>query len=402
MAAYISKDFVHKGCGLVLNPIQVWNSVPYSVHKNIKKAIKNKVTVRRAKGTNQDLDILKSMWYDADDPNMPTKINDKDYMFIAYLEDKPVGCIILLPVDKHLFLNNLAGNTIGKELRIQDYLLWYCVNELNGSQFKYIDVGVSYRKTLYDFFRKWKTFSYPVIFNKPAINIPIKFTPFDKSYLVNEPSEERVEEMLYFLNNLLQGHKITFVPNVEIAKTIISANGHTPIDATYNWTSIKNDNLYYIDLTQIFSVQFGALLVNSFIDDKTLWNLYRSQDIFKRELVFTAIYNEIFNMVGLIQKRIDNYLILEGFFSQDNISIIHKNEDILSGFYFSHNNNNKFSKKLTEFEIEHIYDSSTQIIGLPVHQNLTFPELELIYGIFRGVLNLCSEWIHTDYYSDLK
>jgi len=80
-------------------------------------------------------------------------------MYIAYNNlNEAIGVIILLPVGNHLFLNNLAGNTKGKELRIQDYLLWYCVNAFKDSGYKYIDVGVSFRTSLYEFFKNGKLF----------------------------------------------------------------------------------------------------------------------------------------------------------------------------------------------------------------------------------------------------
>lgn len=399
MAGYISKDFIHYGCGLILDPDKVWNLVPYSVQKNIKKAIRSQVRVEKKNGTNEDLEILRSMWYDPNDPNFPSKLNPDDLMFIAYIDNKPIGAMIMLPVGNHLFLNNLAANEFGKEHRAQDYLLWHAINDLKDSEYSYIDVGVSYRKNLYDFFKKWQTFSYPVIFNKPKLNNAIRLTPFEKNIDFDKGNYKNSEELL---SKLFKNREFTFVPNPEIAENICKLNNKDFGNATFNFSIIDNSKWYIVDLSQIFSVQFGALIINIFIDDKKLWNDYRSQDIFKREFVYNTIYSELSQLDIIIEKRRSNYDYLKQYFEIDNISPIDKSEDILSAFYMVDINNERYSKKLHEFEIEHFYNKESNIIGLPIHQSLTKSQLDLIYAIYRGVLNLCSEWVHTDYYSDLN
>ena len=153
---YIGKDIIHQGCGLPLNAELVWDSIPHSVRKGIKKAERNDVKIRKVAGTPEDIKVLVDIWYDPEDPNMPTQLTDQEFMFIAEHEGKPIGAVILLPVGNHLFLNNLAGSPDGKKLHIQDFLLWHCVKYFETSRFRYIDVGVSYRPSLYKFFTKWK------------------------------------------------------------------------------------------------------------------------------------------------------------------------------------------------------------------------------------------------------
>ncbi len=402
MSGYISKDFVHNGCGLILDPDKVWNIIPYSVKKNIKKAERANIKVIQKYGSLEDIDILKSMWYDPSDPNLPTKLHSDDIMYIAYLESQPIGVIIMLTIGNHLFLNNLAANKLGKDHRIQDYLLWYAVNELKDSIYSYIDVGVSYRKNLYDFFKKWQTFSYPVIFNKPKFNNPIRLTPFEKYTDIDGDNKDIYLQSEELLKKLFQNNEFTFVPNIEIAENICKLNEVEYLNVTFSTSLIDDKKWYIIDLTQIFSVQFGALIINKYFDDKQLWNDYRSQDIFKRDFVYIAINSELNNFDNLIKKREENYNYLKYLFSIDNIENINYNEDIKSAFYFTDINNLRYSNKLNEFEIEHYWDKENNIIGLPIHQNLNKTQLDLIYGIYRGILNLCSEWVHTDYYSDIK
>lgn len=403
MSGYISKDFVHRGCGLDINPDKVWVSVPYSVQKNIKKAESGCIRVEKVVGNADDIKVLKSMWYDPEDPNIPACLSELEYMFLAYnSENLPIGAIILLPVGNHLFLNNLAGNEQGKILRVQDYLLWYCVNHFKDSQFDYIDVGVSYRQTLYDFFKKWQTISYPVIFNVPAKKLNISLEPYCDIHYNPNIDRNKIRMAENALNNLLKGRKFTFVPNMEQAAKIIEINGHKFLNNSYNFLDETVTTPFVIDLTKIFSVQFGVLIVNLSIDDKAMWNEYRAWDPFKKEFVFTNIADELESISVLIARRKRNIDLLDHYFGLDRIKSSPKNEAIPSAFYFNYDLNDKYHNKLNDFGISHFYDENSCEIGLPIHQNLTKFHIEYLYAIFRGVLNLCSEWVHTDVYNDLK
>ena len=400
MAHYISKDFVHQGCGLILNPDEVWNYIPYSVQKNIKKAIRNNIIVKKVSGNKDDIEILKQMWYDYDDPNMPTALSDNEYMFLAYLDEEAIGAVILLPIGNHLFLNNLAGSKLGKTYGIQDYLLWHCVNYFKDSNFKYIDVGVSYRPMLYKFFKKWQTISYPVIFNKPENLISISANPFNPSQY-HIPKSNLEAESIDLLKKLLNTAQITFIPNKHYAESILNELGFSAINNTFNFYNKKNDTPYFIELNKLFSVQFGCLLVNVEISDSDIWNKFHCLDVYKRQFTYSAIHSELVKFDGIIKKREENYNSFKEYFLLEDIFPILKNEAIAEYFYFLHHLNDKYHNKLNEFEIKHYYDENG-IIGLPIHQNISESQIEYIYAIFRGILNLCSEWEHTDNYQEYK
>lgn len=400
MAGYISKDFVHTGCGLWLDPDTAWENIPYSVQKNIKKATKEGVTVRQVNGTPEDIDILRSMWYDPSDPNMPRQLSPNDFMFIAEQNGEPIGAMILLPVGTHLFLNNLAGNGKGKLLRVQDFLLWHCVNHFRQSSYKYLDVGVSYRESLYNFFKKWKTFGYPVIFNPPNLKLQISLHPFNNDSYSPKFDEDN-SDTLELLKKSIGAEKITFAPSSRQAVSIMNRLGYIPLDGTFTWKS-HTKAPYYIDLTKIFPVQFGALIVNIEISDKDMWNIHRALDIFKRQLVFSSIAKPLQELDLIIAIRKRNYSIFESLFEIEDINIQAKNEFIPSAFYFISELHSRYNAKLNEFGIEHYYAEETGEIGLPLHQNLNRSILEYIYAVYRGALNLCSEWVHTDTYDDIK
>jgi hypothetical protein len=377
--------------------------VPYSVQKNIKKAELNKVTIKKVEGTKDDIKVLQSMWYDPEDPNLPDELTENEFMFIAYDSSlQAIGAVILLTVGNHLFLNNLAGNESGKSLRVQDYLLWHCVNYFAKSKYKYIDVGVSYRHTLYDFFKKWQTISYPVIFNVPVIPYYISILPFVNTLYNSEISPDKIKQTIQILNHKLKGRKFTFLPNLEEAEKVLNRLNYNLKENSFNFLNDTSEEPFVIDLTKIFTVQFGVLVMNLHIDDKSLWNEHRALDIFKREFVYSTIASELEELDVVIAKRKRNIDSLDHLFELEGIKSAKITEAIPSAYYFTYHLNDKFHNKLTDFGIRHYYDNVTNEIGLPIHQNLTKFQFEYMYAIFRGVLNLCSEWVHTDIYSDLN
>lgn len=398
---YIGKDVVHDGCGLPFSPKRVWDNIPYSVQKGIKKAEKNNVRIEKVIGNSEDIEILKGMWYDPNDPNMPRELRECDYMFIAFLGEVAIGATILLPVGNHLFLNNLAGSPRGKELHIQDYLLWHCVNYFENTEFKYIDVGVSFRPSLYNFFKKWRVESYPIIFNPPSIPLTINDYPF-LPHLYHRDFKNTLEESCELISKLAKCSEWTFFPSEEYARKLVtSPDGNY----TFRFPDIKANDLCYINLYQLFNVQFGTLVFGKKLTDQEMWNNYGCLDVFKREYTLKAMYDELLNAEEYYRKRINNYNYLVDLFSYEDIYAekhINEQEIFISYFYFIHERNSRYSSVLNDFSIKHYYNKSNNIIGLPVHQNLTNSQLDYVYGIFRGVLNLCSEWEHTDIYDKYK
>lgn len=399
MSGYISKDFAHIGAGLPFEPERVWKGVPYSVRKNINRAISEQLSAERVAGEPEHIETLRAMWYDPEDPNMPAKLSDKEYMFIANdRSGNPIGATILLPVGNHLFLNNLAGSVEGKRMRVQDFLLWHIVNYFKGSAFKYLDVGVSYRPSLYRFFSKWRVISYPVIFNKPELNLRIKKEPFTDASFTCRSNEDVAIKTIQKIKELTGISEITFVPDEKHVRIIYESIGDEFNDRTFHFPNLPLDGISAVDLRSIFPVQFGWLLFGRDITDTNMWNEYHCLDLFKRNLVLTQIYDYIDNIVDIIKQRNKNFLQFKTLFSLDDIVPLETDENIKSLFYFANELNPKYHSKLVDFEIEHCFDVKTNAIGLPIHQNLNEEHINYIYGIFRGVLNLCSDWEHTDKY----
>jgi hypothetical protein len=400
---YVSKDFIHMGCGLPLEPERVWEEVPYSVRKNINKAERNDIKIEKASGTPDEIEILRRMWYDPDDPNMPRALGKRDHMFIARSKSgEPLGVCILLPVGNHLFLNNLAGNDEGKRLRVQDFLLWHAVNYFSDSEYKYIDVGVSYRHSLYNFFEKWGIVKYPVIFNPPELPVRISAFPFNPLTYYHH-SDKNAEDSAFIKFAEMTGcRKITFAPAPAFAARIMEGEKFERIESTADFPEIPDDKPSFIDLRKIFHTQFGCLIFNLDISDPTMWNKYQCLDVFKRRAVLSELNEQLDYFDKIIEKREYNYNYLKEKFALDDIAPVEDVPNVPMWFAFRHEFAEKYANKLDEFEVDYQHGSKSDMIRLPVHQNLTEQHLDYMYGIFRGVLNLCSEWEHTDVYEEYK
>lgn len=396
--SYISKDFIHRGIGLLLDPEKAWRAVHPSVRKNVNKARRAGVRVERVAGTPAELALLRDMWYDPADPNLPTALGPEDPMFMAWgPAGEPLGACVLLRVGNHLFLNNLTANPAGKQLGTPDLLLWHCVEALAGTDLRYIDVGVSYRPTLYRFFKKWRTVDYPVIFHPPRLAPRVSRFPFHNGRYGHAASQEAAQHAMARLEAMLGGAPFTFVPDVAQGARVLEELGHAPRDATFRFPDV-GDGPCLVDLPLLFGVQFGCLIVHLALPDAELWSRHGCLDAFKRELTLSTLSDELADWDGVLARRAENVRTLGELFELDGIAATPPppGERVPRAFGFEHPLNDRYRDRLSEFDVDHDYDPIRGWVGLPVHQGLGRPELEYVYGIFRGVLNLCSEWVHTE------
>jgi len=396
MSNYIGKDFIHYGCGLEINSEVVLSSIPRSSKKNIKKAETSDIIVTNVIGTAEELEDLRGIWYYYDDPNFP-QYDKNNLVYMAYLNEELIGGAILVPVGNHLFLNNLMASAVGKKYQLQGYLLWYIVNNLITSRFKYIDVGVSYRFNLYSFFKKWATFHYPVIFNPPKIGPHIKFTPFKS---IENLTNAKVNNDI--INSFFKNRPFTIVPDINYANTIAEKESIIINRTIDEFTSpIKHDlePIEIIDLTELLPLQFGAVVVGMEVSPERLWEKYACYDHYKTEYIKKYISKDSKLYEGIKEQRRHVYELFNNYFSQEDVTIIHTSK-FITGFEFSCKDIKLLSKRYTRFKVAHKLTSSTLIF--PCHQNISEVDVEYIYAIYRGYLNLCSEWESTGVKGVLK
>lgn len=181
---YHGKDIVHKGWNLILNSKVAWEKIGSKTRNMIRKAQKTKnLTIKRVQGTTKDLLSLQKIWFDSSGDTLPSKLKPEEIMYLAYLNKEVIGGMILTPSGNNLYLHYLASSQEGRTCNIATLLIWNAVKELENLDYKFIDVGVSFRSHLYTFFKNLGTHSYPIIFEAPTIKPTIRLTPFDNSSL---------------------------------------------------------------------------------------------------------------------------------------------------------------------------------------------------------------------------
>lgn len=390
--SYVGKDIVHFGCGLELDPEKAMNQISHAARKNIKKGEESGVEVKRVSGNSENLDQLNAIWYHPEDPNFPKELSEDDLMYFAYEQDQVIGGMILIAVGRHFFLNNLAANEAGKKHQAQSLLLWHAVNDLKDSSYAYIDVGVSYRPNLYRFFKSWATFKYPVIFNPPELLPNIKFRPFSRLEDVVESEIDEGKVKSFCLNR-----SYTIVPSLKLAKEVLQKK-----NAGFKVSTLPDENIkdcQVIDLPQVLSTMYGAVIVGLEVGEKELWNDFGCFDFVKTEHVKTVL-SHLDNQPKRVQE--DRHQVFETytkFFEHDEVELKAK-DSFYSAIELSGSFVGKLAAACSKFGVEHVWQD--EILTLPCHQNLSFSDVEYIYGIYRGVLNLCSEWAPTHVRGSLK
>lgn len=398
MDKYIGKDFIHYGCGLELNPEVVMEKIPTSSRKNIRKADKANLSIRRVEGTKEQLQALREIWYYYDDPNFPLEQAPEHIVYMAYKEDRLIGGTILLPVGRHLFLNNLMANKEGKKYQLQGYLLWYIVNDMKDSEYDYIDVGVSYRLNLYRFFRKWSTFNYPVIFNPPEIKPTITDKPFTK-FVDLSSVKIRDDVVASFFGN----RPFTILPDFNRALLVLnneSNNLRRTITEFSSDIEVDDHAPYILDLSSLISVPFGAVIVGMCIPPKRIWDTYGCYDHYKEEYIKKYITKHKTSWQDLVARREEVYNFYKMYFSKEDVDILEPTGNYISKFSFKNGNTPELSRKYHDFGVPHTWADG--VISFPCHQGIKKEDVEYIYAIYRGNLNLCSEWIPTGVKGELK
>lgn len=177
-AKYFGKDYVAFGSNLVLDPDKAWPLVSRRARRSIEKAQQLPLEITQAKGTKEDINLFRTIWYNPNDPELMPELAPNQHMWLCRLEGELVAGIIVTEVESHLFLHFNGASEKGKELQIPSLMIWKMTEFFKGSRFTHLDIGCSYRPTLQEYFKNWATSEYPIIFAPPAIVPKIDLTPF--------------------------------------------------------------------------------------------------------------------------------------------------------------------------------------------------------------------------------
>jgi hypothetical protein len=467
---YHGKDILHTGCLLRLDKTYSWEKISSKIRNKIRKAQKLQVQIERVEGTPEDIKNFRKIWFDPEDPTIPERLATDEIMYLAYQDGLLTAGLILTPSSETvLYMHNLGANSLGKKDNIPALLLWHAVEELEASQYEYIDVGVSFRPALYKFFKNWKTDSYPIIFNPPFIMPGIHLTPFKAGDITvyENDADGAVQSLLrehfgetftllpraiYCIKAVLQHLDIKNDENVAIFKTfendyitrcvtdtiesrcqvsrviddktravlVIHEFGYPctqtvalkeqciergiPLIEDCAWTcggfidpehKVGEVGDYAIfSLPKVFPVQYGGILKGLAIDDDDNWQNFKLLDYFKREAVYTGLYEGLPQLGAINEKRRENWHYLASLFAKDGYRPLNDLPDGASpgAFVIKLPASQENFERYGRFGIETGRYYQEDALFLPVHQNLGVNELNYIYGVFRGQLNLSSSY----------
>ncbi|WP_428261288.1 hypothetical protein [Haliangium sp.] len=418
--SYIGKDIIHYGCAAAFDPDELWACMPRHARKNVRKAERAGVLVGRIAGTADELAALRRIWYLPDDPNFPTELGPDDLAFAATLDGDLLGGAILVPVGRHLFLNNLTADARGKALQVQSFLLWRIVNELAGGAWRYLDIGVSYRPNLYRFFCSFATSRYPIIFHPPALRPTIRFAPYHGLIAADALPDDPVAARAF-----CRGRPYTLVPDIDWARRIaralaakpdaaeaapgtvdpIAGGAEAPITdapiagAVEVAAPTAADRLELVDLTHLLPIPYGALLVGVALSPETLWERFGCYDFVKTAWLERALAAPAHRPEAVAAARDAVHGRYLAAFGDEDLRIAAA-DGFITGFRFRHQDAAALAERYRRFGVE--VERTGDQLALPCHQHLGDAEVEYVYAIYRGFLNLCSEWTPTHVKGRLK
>lgn len=389
---YIGKDVIHYGCGLDLDPELVLGKIDRSARKNIRKAESAGIEIRKRAPTSELLAGLRRLWYLPDDPNFPERLGCDDLLYVAHLQDELVGGMILIRVGSHLFLNNLLASETGKRHQVQGHLLWRAVNDLKDSRYTYIDIGVSYRPNLYRFFKKWATFTYPVIFNPPPIKPALRFTPF---VTLPDTSAAAIDDER--IARFCLGRPYTIVPSLSYAMQIAADRGLGFRRVAMPQAACVE--VQVVNLPELLPIPYGAILIGCELRPEELWDRYGCYDEFKTDYIKKCFSNPATDLPAICEKRRAVFGCYAGYFKHEDVKTL-LSSDPCTAFALRVDKAEALAERYDTFGVEVRLDGD--VLRLPCHQNLSPADVEYVYAIYRGYLNLCSEWVPTHVKGRLK
>ncbi|HSX06272.1 MAG TPA: DegT/DnrJ/EryC1/StrS family aminotransferase [Candidatus Saccharimonadia bacterium] len=463
---YHGKDIIHEGCLLRIDPEYSWERINGKIRNKIRKAQKLDTVIKRVKGTPEEIKQFRTVWFDANDETLPQSLEKDEVMYLTYLNDELVGGLILTPSSPTvLYMHNLGSSQLGKRENIPALTLWHAVEDLKDTKWEYIDVGVSFRPTLYNFFKNWQTDSYPIIFSPPQILPSITLNPFRGSDIVTYKEDVGTESLArlseyfgkqftvlpgvsYALRALLQHLALPGGSNVALYKTFSEAPVLAEITATidmfatiqskvdddtkavvvvhqYGYPYEKLDDLrrectgkgiplievcpaisdgkgigrpgtvsdYAIfSLPQILPMQYGAIIKGLVISDEENWENYKLLDYFKRQIIATALVGQLQRLDEAKGARHHNWQYIADLFRRDGFEVVDTLSEVIYPWVLRVRMSDAKAARdrYEQFGVE--TEATDDILCVPIHQNLSIGELDYIYGVFRGKLNLSSNY----------
>lgn len=177
---YKTKDFVQWGSLIDLADADAaWAAFAARVRTSVRKGEGMGVVIRPYRP--EDLPVVTPFTPNADDIPTVWESRHRAYVAVAEGTDEILGWILLAGVTgtKKLFMLCHASTPEGKRRQTPNSLLWHAVKECAGKEYRYFDVGVSYRASLQAYFQGFRQLTYPMVMAPPALPVDVRITPFD-------------------------------------------------------------------------------------------------------------------------------------------------------------------------------------------------------------------------------
>lgn len=208
---YIGKDVLTHGSLLHLDKVKAWQGLRSRAKQGIRKAQRAGIRVVESR----DLSLMAKVWYDPD--TLTQTLAPEQKLYLSYVGDELCGGIIVTPVTRTTLFYHYGGtNELGRNIEANSYLFWHIVEQFHNSEFKFLDVGVSFRPELQHYFQKYCTRQYPIIFRPPPQEIRprLSLTPFSL------PDLQWTETQNVAINTELSQYfeaEFTYLPSWEFA-----------------------------------------------------------------------------------------------------------------------------------------------------------------------------------------
>lgn len=149
-----------------------------------------------------------------------------------------------------------------------------------------------------------------------------------------------------------------------------------------------------IDFARVFPMQFGALLLGRYYDDKEVWDRLHCLDVTKRNVVREQLLSLWPERHDFATKREDNWSYLEKLFQRVGMTPANGRQQPKSPTAFllkCHHpySAERISERLESFGVYIETDVKEQIVALPCHAGLDKGQLDYMFGAFRGMINPC-------------
>ncbi|HEY3295947.1 MAG TPA: hypothetical protein VGL38_10950 [bacterium] len=248
---YIGKDVLTQGSLLHLDPKKAWQLLRSRAKQGIRKAKRAGIRMEESR----DLSLMARVWYNPD--TLTKTLEPEQKLYLAYLGEELVGGIIVTPVTPNTLFYHYGGtNELGRSIEANAYLLWHIVEEFKGSEFTYLDVGVSFRPELQHYFQKYCTQPYPILFRAPSDEVKphMALNPFATDHL------DWVEQQAVAINTQLSEYfeaEFTYLPSWPYALQSALRALELPNPATVGVWASAGETSYIESLREMFGDRFG-------------------------------------------------------------------------------------------------------------------------------------------------